>query len=318
MLDLSIVIITYNRSGYLRRLLESLSKSTFKECDIWVLNNASTDKTIQVCEEYASTLKNLHLVTHKFNIGGDANIMRAYEYGDKYYKWILCDDDALHLDKTADLLDVLENKKYDLIRVGDVGVIKEEHGQAKTLGALLHDPQSLTFYSLGFVPNLIFRNVVGPHVRTAYEKIYTRYQQLFVLMGTFNLATVVYTTKVPLLTRGEAPTDNGCEIVLYQIRSLEALPTNKARKIAMSWRSKHQNPVFYLFGFGLLILGDLKHGRPRQEIFKVYLETIMAAQSLSSKFILALNSIFILFPRRALFPLSKVYRRLMKKETALD
>jgi len=309
MFDLSIVIITYNRSNYLQRLLESLSKSVFKDCEIWVLNNASTDNTLQVCEEYKQIIKNLNIVTHQFNIGADANILRAYEYGDKYYKWILCDDDILHFDKMEDLLDVLKTKKSDLIRIGDAGVIQEERGKSSTLGELLHDKQSMTFYSLGFVPNIIFRNVVAPHVQYTYPKIHTRYQQLFVLMKTFNMETIMYTTKEPLLTRGNAPTGIGSEILLYQIRSLEALPTKKSRKNAMGWRSKHQKFLLYVFGYGWLILVDIKDGRPRREIFKIAVETILAAPALSGKFILTLNSFFILFPKKILYFLIQVRKK---------
>lgn len=319
MFDLSIVIITCNRSKYLQRLLDSLSRSVFRECEIWVLNNASTDNTLQVCEEYKKFLKSLNIVTHKFNIGGDANILRAYEYGDKYYKWILCDDDILNLEEVDDLVEVFNNKKYDLIRIGDLGVVEEERGKGSTLGKLLHDPQSLTFYSLGFVPNLIFRNVVGQYVQCGYTNIQTRYQQLFVLLGAFDMETKMYTTKKSLLSRGEASGGIGSEIWLHQIRSLAALPTKRSKKIAVGWRSSNQKLLFYIFVYARLILRDLEAGRPRRTIARILITTLLATPLWSMKLILLLNSIFILFPKKFIYFLEKIYyfTRRKKREIAM-
>ena len=91
MIDLSIIIITYNRSPYLRRTLATLAASLFCNCELWILNNASTDDTLTVCAEFTGLLPNMQVVTHRFNIGAYANTMRAYEYGTCHYKWILCD-----------------------------------------------------------------------------------------------------------------------------------------------------------------------------------------------------------------------------------
>lgn len=300
MLDLAIVIITYNRSTYLRRTLTALSQSVFKDCSIWVLNNASTDDTREVCQEFSARFSSLHVVMHRFNIGGPANIMRAYEYGDRYYTWIVCDDDVLHLDQVDDLVEVLEHKRCDLIRV--YGGTAEEQGQVYTLGELLHDPNSFTFYSLGFLPAIIFRqDQIEPYVQRGYPKIGTLYPQLFVLMGGFGIHTQVYTARHLLLQRGEAPMSIGSEILLAQIQSLEALPTQRARQVAMSWRRKRQKWLGYVFGYGRLILTDLRFGRPRRMIFRIWLQTIFAAPSILGKVTIALNGFFMLLPIRPIY-----------------
>lgn len=300
MLDLSIVLITYNRATYLHRTLTALSNSVFKDCDIWVLNNASTDNTLQICETFRASLPNMRVVTHRFNIGGDGNILRAYEYGDRYYTWIVCDDDVLHLDQVDDLLEALEHKHCDLIRV--YGGTAEEQGQTYTLGELLHDPNSFTFYSLGFLPAIIFRqDQIEPYVQHGYPKIGTLYPQLFVLMRGFGIHTQVYTTRQQLLQRGEAPMSIGSEILLAQIQSLEALPTRRARQVAMSWRRKRQKWLGYVLGYGRLILTDLRFGRPRRMIFHIWLQTIFAAPSVLSKAAIALNGFFMLLPIRPIY-----------------
>jgi glycosyltransferase involved in cell wall biosynthesis len=304
MFDLSITLITYNRSSYLRRTLTALSDSVFKDCDLWILNNASTDDTLQVCNEFSALIPKLHVVTHRYNVGSGGNLLRAYEYGQRTYTWVLCDDDVLHLDHIGDLLDCLQRRECDLIRISDVGVIPEERGQLCTLEDLLHNPNSFSFYSFGFVPGIIFRQeAVGPHVRFGYIKAYTSYPQLFVLMRAFGPKSKVYTTAAVLLARGDASTGIGSEILLYQIYSLEALPTRRARAVAMGWRRKHQKLLGYIFGYGRLILADLRFGRPRRRIFSIWIKTIMATPSVMAKLILLLNGIFLLAPIRPIYRL---------------
>jgi glycosyltransferase involved in cell wall biosynthesis len=299
-LDLAIVIITYNRSTYLRRTLTALSQSVFKDCSIWVLNNASPDDTREVCQEFNLQLSNLHAVTHRFNIGGPANALRAYEYGDRYYTWIVCDDDVLQLNQVDDLVEALEHKRCDLIRV--YGGTSEEQGQVYTLGELLHDPDSFTFYSIGFLPAIIFRqDQIEPYVQHGYPKIGTLYPQLFVLMGGFGIHTQVYTTRQQLLQRGEAPMSIGSEILLAQLQSLEALPTRRARQVAMSWRRKRQKWLGYVLGYGRLILTDLRFGRSRRMIFRIWLKTIVATPSILTKAAIALNGFFMLLPIRPIY-----------------
>lgn len=296
-LDLSIVLITYNRSSYLRRTLTALSQSVFKDCEIWVLDNASTDDSAQVCQEYSSKFSNFHTVTHRTNIGGNSNILRAYEYGSRYYKWILCDDDELIFDSVGDLIQALGEKKCDLIRVAELGVVAEERGKVSSLGDLLQDPQSMSFYSFGFVPGIIFKSEsVLPHVQHGYLNIQTRYPQLFVLMKAFAMNALVYTMLNPLLQRGGAGGGMGSEILIYQILSLDALPTQRSRQVALGWRSKRQNLLRYIFGYGFLVMSDLRAGRSRRQICQIILKTISIAPSLTGKLILLLNTVFILVP----------------------
>ena len=92
---LEIIIITYNRANYLKKTLEELtsSKSPVKNCRIRILNNASTDNTIEICEKFKRNFNNVSYITNKYNVGGNANIAKAIELADKEYFWILGDDD---------------------------------------------------------------------------------------------------------------------------------------------------------------------------------------------------------------------------------
>ncbi|MFM7390001.1 MAG: glycosyltransferase family 2 protein [Vampirovibrionales bacterium] len=95
-MPLTIHLITYNRKKHLARTLEQLfvAESPVHRYGLTILNNASTDGSTELINEYAERYPHLvkHIV-HPRNIGGNANIARAFELATAEYIWVLCDDD---------------------------------------------------------------------------------------------------------------------------------------------------------------------------------------------------------------------------------
>lgn len=111
---LTICIPTHNRCKYLDRTLTYLLNSPFKNCPIFVFNNASTDETKKLAEKYCEVT----FITHKFNIGGSANILRSAEYASTPYLWIIGDDDEYDFSDISDIIDVMKEGKVGLLQVG--------------------------------------------------------------------------------------------------------------------------------------------------------------------------------------------------------
>lgn len=290
MYNISIVIITYNRYLLLDKLLQKLFHSPFKKCEIWVLNNDSKDRTLEICEHWRSLFLNLHIVTHKYNIGADANIMRAYEYGIGEYKWILCDDDELNFDYADDLIQALESRQYDMIRLVDKWIEINERGTSSTLVDILENGGTEAFWSFGFVPAIIFRSkMVRAYLQNAYYKIHTHYTQLFVLFGFGKLARV-YTTKNPIVKVGSAPTGIGSEVIIYWLQSLEALPTDNSRKTAL-------NCIFAdRFRYVRHVVFDRLMGRSRRLLFSLWKQIFCLTPSLKYMFIVGMALPFMILP----------------------
>ncbi len=296
MFNLSIVLITYNRSEFLDKALSQIAHSPFSDCEIWILNNASTDSTLSVCAKWRPRLSNMQVVTHKFNVGANANVLRAYEYGTQPYKWILCDDDELHFEHTEDLVNALEAAQYDIIRVSSVGVSPSEEGVGCSLGDLLHNQKGAAFWSFGFVPGVIFRSApVDSNVKYGYSYVHTAYTQLFILLRSFKLDSEVYTTVKPIVIRGPAPTGIGSEIFVYWLKSLDALPDQASRKNALRLIFGNR-----YFGLGRSFLGDIRFGRSRRVIWSVWKQVLSIAPNLNVKIIVFLNMPFIFFPKKIL------------------
>lgn len=94
---LEIVLITYNRHKELSRTLQECfaEYSPVRNCQFTILDNSSTDGTSDLCQEYEKQYKNVCHIRHKKNIGGNANICRAFEIASSEYVWVIADDDFI-------------------------------------------------------------------------------------------------------------------------------------------------------------------------------------------------------------------------------
>ena len=173
--NLAIFLITYNRKDYMRRTLDSLiSKvSPFRDCDITVLDNASTDGSSELIDRYCQMKSNIHHIKHKVNIGGNGNITRGFELGatcDKEYFWVICDDDKFDFSNASELVEKMRDKK-DVICVSDYCIQPDENYNASIEDTLIQ---------LTFVPAGIYKKSLmdGDIFTNMNHSIYTMFPQL--------------------------------------------------------------------------------------------------------------------------------------------
>ncbi len=91
--DVDVLIAVYNGEKYIKRCLDSLLNQTYKNFNIIINNNGSTDKTSQILEEYAKNNKNIEV----FNTKNEKNIAKARsallkKIKSKYFTFVDCDD----------------------------------------------------------------------------------------------------------------------------------------------------------------------------------------------------------------------------------
>lgn len=105
---LSICIPTFNREEYLRRLLDSLLpqvEATQGMVSVVVTDNASTDGTGEMCRPYAESGA-LSYFRNNENMGGEYNVIRAFELGSADYVWVLGDDEVVYPGALVNILEV--------------------------------------------------------------------------------------------------------------------------------------------------------------------------------------------------------------------
>lgn len=66
---ISVIVSIYNAETYLNRCLESILKQTYKELEIILIDDASTDNSIQICKEYANRDKRITIIHSVQNLG---------------------------------------------------------------------------------------------------------------------------------------------------------------------------------------------------------------------------------------------------------
>jgi glycosyltransferase involved in cell wall biosynthesis len=104
----SIGIPVYNGEKYLRQALDSMLCQTFRDFEIVITDNSSTDRTEQICREYSAKDARVKYHRNDRNIGPSANYNLCFELSKgKYFKWAAHDDmiQPTYLERCVAVLD---------------------------------------------------------------------------------------------------------------------------------------------------------------------------------------------------------------------
>lgn len=89
----SVGVPVYNAECYLRLALDSLLAQDYENFELLISDNASTDKTEEICREYSARDSRIRYFRNETNIGGPKNFGRLLELSSgKYFMWSAHDD----------------------------------------------------------------------------------------------------------------------------------------------------------------------------------------------------------------------------------
>ncbi|KNF09651.1 glycosyltransferases involved in cell wall biogenesis [Gottschalkia purinilytica] len=90
----TIGVTTYNCEKYLTVCLDSILKQTYKNIEILIVDDCSTDNTINIINRYKENHKNVISIYHDKNSGGASKGINEIirNSNGKYFQWIACDD----------------------------------------------------------------------------------------------------------------------------------------------------------------------------------------------------------------------------------
>jgi glycosyltransferase involved in cell wall biosynthesis len=90
---LSIGIPVFNGQEFLPELLDSLLAQTFRDFEILICDNASTDQTSEICLAYERRDSRIRCIRNSRNLGAIANFNRVFELSTApLFKWAAHDD----------------------------------------------------------------------------------------------------------------------------------------------------------------------------------------------------------------------------------
>jgi glycosyltransferase involved in cell wall biosynthesis len=83
----------YNAESYLEETLDSLLSQTFSDFELIISDNASTDRTADICAAYAAQDQRIRYYRNDVNLGAAPNYNRTFELATgEYFKWMAYDD----------------------------------------------------------------------------------------------------------------------------------------------------------------------------------------------------------------------------------
>ena len=106
---ISVLVTSYNYGHYLRQTLDSILAQTYKKYEVIIVDDGSTDNSVELIKEYTQRYPNFHLYQHEggVNKGLPASVKFGVEKAKGEYVAFLESDDHWHkakLEKVAEMI----------------------------------------------------------------------------------------------------------------------------------------------------------------------------------------------------------------------
>ena len=110
----SIIIAAYNEEKYIKRCLESVQKQTYKNIEIIVVNDGSTDNTEQICKEFSKKDSRIKYFSQE-NMGLPRTREKGLKEARGKYIQFIDSDDWCELNRTEALVEAIEKNDADIV-----------------------------------------------------------------------------------------------------------------------------------------------------------------------------------------------------------
>ncbi len=115
---ISVIIPMYNAANYIIKLLDCLKKQTYKKLQIIIINDGSTDESLKLAKEFASSNDSLNI---KIISQKNSGVSKARNVGLKHatgkYITFLDADDYIEYDTYEKIIKKMKEENVDVIRV---------------------------------------------------------------------------------------------------------------------------------------------------------------------------------------------------------
>ncbi len=110
----SVIIPVYNVEKYLRRCLDSVVNQTFTDFELILVNDGSTDSSLEICQEYAATDSRIKVIDTP---NGGCSRARNIGWNNSCGDWILCidSDDWIELNMIERLYTTALSEEADIV-----------------------------------------------------------------------------------------------------------------------------------------------------------------------------------------------------------
>ena len=156
MTKVSIGLPVYNGEPFLRETLDAILAQTYRDFELIISDNASTDATAQICRQYAFNDKRIRYYPMEENIGASRNFNRVFQLSSgQYFKWA-AHDDLIASSYLAQCVEVLDRDRSVVLCYSQVQIINER-------GQFLQD-YNLKLHTDSVNPATRFRELLSQHL----------------------------------------------------------------------------------------------------------------------------------------------------------
>ena len=173
MVEISVIVPVYNVQKYLKECINSILAQSFKDFELLLIDDGSTDKSGEICEEYASKDSRIK-VYHKLNEGLGLTRKYGFERSEGRYVTFIDSDDSILSDYLERLHSAAQKHNAELVVSGYIKT--DENG--KTLFSSVLKEES---FKDSEVKDLLLSRFIGssPEKKdsiftTAWGKLYLR------------------------------------------------------------------------------------------------------------------------------------------------
>src|SRR3972149_7037346 len=127
----SVWMPVYNGERHLRNAVQSILGQTFRDIELIISDNASTDRTEAICREYASKDPRVRYYRNPKNLGAPENINSVFRRATgRYFKWAAANDECDPRFMEA-CVQILDERPNTVLAYPRTLLIRENSGQTE-------------------------------------------------------------------------------------------------------------------------------------------------------------------------------------------
>jgi len=143
---LSIGMPVYNGEKYVGQALDSLLTQNFKDFELIISDNASTDNTAEICKRYLERDNRIKYYRNEVNIGALVNFNNLVNYATAPYFMWASHDDMWEPSYISKLINIMESDKSIVLGFSDFDNIDEDDKQIRAYPKILKLSSSETIF----------------------------------------------------------------------------------------------------------------------------------------------------------------------------
>jgi glycosyltransferase involved in cell wall biosynthesis len=128
-LRISVILVTYNRKQYLPFMLASLRRQTFKDYELILVNNGSSDGSEKMCADYAAADPRIRLINLPENGGASVGRNTGLAAASGEYVTFVDDDDRCEPSMLSFLYNRAVKDDADIAMCGSYNVYDDGNGK---------------------------------------------------------------------------------------------------------------------------------------------------------------------------------------------